>query len=175
MVVSTKHLMLLATIVGIAASPARADDLADVARQFKLPVPVVDTVLRNVDTYFASADSPANKMTNGLIKELALKTVKAHMNGLEEGGPGKSSETTAEEKNATYKVSLRTTRHEATETAECVDSTAVVTSSEGVPVIKDGGFTFDSVHPKVTTYSWKMIFCRTPQNGGTEFSEWQLK
>ncbi len=48
-------------------------------------------------------------------------------------------------------------------------------SSEGVPVIKEGSFAFDMVHPKVTSASWKMTFCRMPLNGGGDFTDWQLK
>jgi hypothetical protein len=170
-----KFSLLPAAIIVFSAATAQASDVADVARRFSLPTPVVETVIRNIDSFFASTEAPDNRMTSGLIKELALKAVKTHMGHLDEEGPGKASESSADEKNATYKVSLRTTRHEATETAECVDASATVTGSEGVPVIKDGAFTFDSVHPKTSSYSWKMTFCRTPLNGGSDFTDWQLR
>jgi hypothetical protein len=170
-----KFVLIPATIVLFLSAPVQASDITDVARRFSLPVPVVETVLKNIDNYFASTDAPDNRMTSGLFKDLALKAVKAHMSHLDEEGPGKASESTAEEKNATYKVTLRTTRHESTETAECVDANAVANASEGVPTIKEGAFSFDSVHPKTSGYSWKMTFCRTPLNGGGDFTDWQLR
>jgi hypothetical protein len=97
------------------------------------------------------------------------------MGRLDEENPGKATENSNEERNAIYKVSVRTTRHESTESAECVETTATASSSEGVPTIKDGNFSFDMVHPRVTSYSWKMAFCRMPINGGSDFTEWQLK
>jgi hypothetical protein len=158
-----------------AATPAFASDTGDIARRVSLSVPIVEMVLKNIDSYFESDDAPGNRLVAGTIKDLALKAVKSHIGHLEEETPGKATEQVAEDKNALYKVSLRTTRHESTETAECVDATATASSSEGVPVIKDGAFAFDMVHPHVTNYSWKMTFCRTPVNGGSDFTDWQLK
>ncbi|MDR3439168.1 hypothetical protein [Telmatospirillum sp.] len=175
----SKHLLSLTTLaitaVLLAAPAAKANDIGDVARRVSLPAPVVETVLKNIDSYFDSDDAPSNRMINGALKELALKAVKSHMGRLDEETPGKATETSSDDKNASYKVSLRTTRHESTETAECVDATAKVFSTEGVPVIRDGVFTFDMVHPRATSYSWKMTFCRMPINGGSDFTDWQLK
>lgn len=171
----TKFFLFPAAVLILAATSADASDNGAVAQHYNLPVPVVDTVLKNIDTFYASSDAPDNRMTSGLLKDLTLKTVKTHIGRLDEEGPGKASENIAEEKNATYKVSIRTIRHEATETAECVEASATVSGSEGVPVVKDGAFAFDTVHPKTTSYSWKMAFCRTPLNGGTDFTEWQLR
>lgn len=171
----TKFIVLPAAAFLLVAASAHASDTGDVARRYSLSVPVVESVLKNIDSFFASADAPDNRMTSGLLKDLALKTVKAHMSRLDEETPGKASENVVEDKNATYKVTVRTTRHEATETAECVETTATASGAEGVPVVKDGAFSFDSVHPKNTAYSWKMSFCRTPLNGGSDFTDWQLR
>ncbi|PKU26173.1 hypothetical protein [Telmatospirillum siberiense] len=171
----TKFIVLPAAVFLLAAASAQASDTGDIARRYNLSVPIVETVLKNIDSFFASADAPENRMTSGLLKDLALKTVKAHMSRLEEETPGKATENVAEEKNATYKVTVRTTRHEATETAECVEANATASGAEGVPVVKDGAFAFDSVHPKNTSFSWKMSFCRTPTNGGSDFTDWQLR
>jgi hypothetical protein len=171
----TKCFLLPAAAVLFATASAQASDSGDIARHYSLSVPIVESVLRNIDSFFASADAPDNRMTSGLLKDLALKTVKSHMGRLEEEGPGKASENVDEEKNATYTVSVRTTRHEATETAECVETNATVSGAEGVSVVKDGTFAFDTVHPKNSSYSWKMSFCRTPLNGGADYTEWQLR
>ncbi len=171
----TKFFVAPAAALLFAAASAEASDVGDVARHYNLSVPVVESVLKNIDSFFASPDAPDNRMTSGLLKDLSLKTVKTHMGRLEDEGPGKATENIAEEKNATYKVSVRTTRHESTETAECVEANATVSGAEGVPVIKDGAFAFDTVHPKTSAYSWKMAFCRTPLNGGADFTEWQLR
>jgi hypothetical protein len=167
--------LVMLPVLAFAGTPATASDIGDVAHRLNLSNPIVETVLKNIDSFFASAEAPDNRMTSGLLKELALKTVKAHMSHLDETGPGKATENIAEEKNATYKATLRTTRHESTETAECVETSATVSGAEGVPVIKDGAFMFDTVHSKTSSYSWKMTFCRTPTNGGADFSDWQLK
>lgn len=167
-------LPLAAAFVAAAATAAHANDVSDMAREYKMPVQVVETVFRNVDNYFAAADGPGNRLASGLVKDISLKAVKNRMSSLEESGPGKASESSAEEKNAVYKAVIKTTRHETTETGECVDNRATISSSEGVPVVKDGAFSYDLTHPKVSSYSWNMTFCRTPLNGGTDFSEWQL-
>jgi hypothetical protein len=173
--VSTIALLSLSAAAAVHGT-AKANDVSDVARQFNVPMPVVETVILNVDAYFASPDAPVNRMTSGIFKELALKAAKSRMSNLEDSTPGKSSESSVEERNAAYKATVRTIRHESSENAECVDNTETVTSSEGVPTIKDGSFVFDNTHPKVSSYSWKMTFCRTPLNGGgSDFTEWQLK
>jgi hypothetical protein len=171
----SKFVLLPAALLVFAAASAQASDISDVARRVSLPVPVVETVVKNIDTFFSSDNAPDNRMTSGLFKDLTLKAVKTHMGRLDEAGPGKASESTAEDKNATYKVTLRTTRHEATETADCVETTATASGSEGVAIIQDGAFTFDGVHPKTSSYSWKMTFCRTPLNGGGDYTDWQLR
>ncbi|MBF0094613.1 MAG: hypothetical protein HQL34_08725 [Alphaproteobacteria bacterium] len=165
---------LVAVSMMSAVGPAFASDVSDVAREQKLPVEVVESVLGNIDAFFASPEAPSNRMTSGLFKELALKAVKARMGSLEESGPGKASDASSEEKNATYSVSAKTTRHETTETGECVDNKVTATSSEGVPVVREGAFTFDLAHPKVGARSWTMSFCRTPVSGGTGYSDWKL-
>jgi hypothetical protein len=175
MPISFKLTPLMAAALVAVFGAAKASDLSDVARQLSLPIPVVETVLSNVDTYYASADAPANLQTSGIVKGLALKAVKDRMGSLADSTPGKSSDATDEERNATYKAVIRTTRHETSESAECVDNTATVSASEAMPVIKDGAFTFDAAHPKLTSHSWPMTFCRTPLNGGSDFSDWQLK
>lgn len=171
----SKVFVLPAAVLLAATTMAHAADTGDVARRYNLSVPIVETVLKNVDSYFASPDAPDNRLTIGLIKDLALKTVKTHMGRLDEEAPGKASENVSEDRNATYKVSVRTTRHEATETAECVETAVTASGSEGTPVVKDGAFAFDTVHPKLTSYTWRMSFCRTPLNGGSDFTDWQLR
>ncbi|CAA7619141.1 conserved exported hypothetical protein [Candidatus Terasakiella magnetica] len=151
--------------------PSWASDASDVAREMKLPVPVVDSTLAAVDTFFASASAPSNRMVSGAFKELALKAIRHRLGNLEDSVPGKSSDAAAEERNASYKASVRTTRHETTEARECVDNKVTLTASEGVPVIKDGAFIFDTTHPRVTTYGWDITFCRTPAASGG-FSDW---
>jgi hypothetical protein len=157
-----------------AAAPSLAGEASDIAREAKVPVPVVENVLSAIDTYFAAPEAPGNRLTSGIIKELALKATRSRMGSLAESLPGKSSDSSFEDKNATYTVSVRTVRHETTETGECVDNRATATASEGVPVVKDGSFGFDLVHPRVTSHSWSINFCRTPINGGSDFSEWKL-
>lgn len=170
-----KKALPVAAVLLAASHPAWAGETADIAKRFSLPVPIVETVLQNVDSYFDSSDAPDNRLTIGVIKELSLKTLKGHINHLDEEGPGRVTENSTERENATYKVAFRTTRHEATESAECVEAAAKITSVEGTSVVRDGAFTFDMVHPKTSTYSWKMTFCRTPINGGSDFSDWQMK
>lgn len=154
------------------AGTASANDASDVAREQKLPTAVVESVFQNIDAFFASPDAPGNRMTSGLFKEMAIKAVKNRMASLEDSGPGKASDASADEKNAVYKVTIKTTRHETTETGECVDNKVTASGSEGVPIVKEGIFTFDVAHPKVSSHSWPMSFCRIPVNGG--FTDWQL-
>ena len=168
---------LLLVVFGLAAAviarPSLASDASDVARETKLPVPVVETTIANVDDFFASAGAPSNRMVSGVFKELALKAIRNRLGNLEDSVPGKASEAAAEDKNATYKVAVRSTRHETTETNECVDNRVTLTGSEGVPVVKDGAFIFDLAHPRVTSTSWDVTFCRTPAAGGG-YSDWAL-
>ncbi|WP_231848950.1 hypothetical protein [Paramagnetospirillum magneticum] len=162
----------LVLAVGL-SSPSWASDASDVAREMKLPVPVVESTLLAVDGFFAAPAAPANRMVSGTFKELALKAIRHRMGNLEDSVPGKSSDAAAEDRNANYKVNVRTTRHETTESRECVDNKVTLTASEGVPVIKDGAFIFDTAHPRVTTHGWDITFCRTPAASGG-FSDWVL-
>ncbi|WP_096705050.1 hypothetical protein [Magnetospirillum sp. 15-1] len=173
---SPKSILSMAFGLGIAvamARPALASDASDVAREMKLPVAVVESTLSAVDSFFAAPTAPSNRMTSGTFKELALKAIRHRLGNLEDSVPGKSSDSAAEDRNATYKASVRTTRHETTEARECVDNKVTLTASEGVPVIKDGAFIFDTTHPRVTTHAWDITFCRTPAAGGG-FSDWAL-
>jgi len=163
---------LALTALGLmAALPALASEASDVARETKLPVAVVESTIANVDAFFASPAAPSNRMTSGILKEITLKAIRNRMGNLEDSVPGKASDNSAEEKNAVYKAQVRTTRHETTETRECVDNKVTLTGSEAVPVIKDGSFIFDTAHPRVTTTSWDVTFCRLPAAGGG-FSDW---
>lgn len=157
----------------LAAHPSLASDASDVARETKLPVPVVETTIANVDAFFGSAGAPSNRMVSGVFKEIALKAIRNRLGNLEDSTPGKTSDATAEEKNAIYKAVVRTTRHDTTEARECVDNKVTLTASEGVPVVKDGAFIFDVTHPKVSTTAWDITFCRTPSAGGG-YSDWAL-
>ena len=161
----------LAVVALAVTQPALASDASDVARETKLPVAVVETTIANVDAFFASSSGPSNRMVSGVVKETTLKAIRNRVANLEDSVPGKASEAGAEEKNASYKAVVRTTRHETTETRECVDNKVVLTGSEAVPAIKDGAFIFDTAHPRVTTTSWDVTFCRAPVAGGG-FSEW---
>ena len=152
---------------------AYAGDASDIARVNKLPVPVVENILVNVDALFASADAPTNRMISGVMKDLVLKVVKNRLANLDDAAPGKASDASDEDKNATYRVSVRTSRHDTSEASDCVENKVVLTSSEGVPVVKDGAFTFDMVHPRVSNWGWMMTFCRTATASG-EYSDWQL-
>jgi hypothetical protein len=154
-----------------AASPSLASDVGDVAREMKLPAAVVEGTFANVDAFFAAANGPANRLVSGTVKELALKAIRHRQGNLEDSAPGKASEASAEEKHAVYKAVVRTTRHETTETRECVDNKVTISGSEGVPAIKDGSFTFDTAHPRLSSYSWDLTFCRTPTSGGG-YSDW---
>lgn len=162
---------VLSAALALTAGTAQAGDAADIAREMKLPVPVVETALANVDAFYASASGPANRLTSGVVKELALKAIRHRMGNLEDSVPGKASESTAEEKNGIYKAMVKTTRHETTETRECVDNRVILTSSEALPVVKDGAFIFDTAHPRVASHTWDVSFCRTPNSGGG-FSDW---
>jgi hypothetical protein len=162
----------LALAIG-ASHSALASDASDVAREMKLPVPVVESTLAAVDGFFTAPTAPANRMVSGTFKELALKAIRHRMGNLEDSVPGKASDSAAEDRNATYKANVRTTRHETTEARECVDNKVTLTASEGVPVIKDGAFIFDTTHPRVTTHGWDITFCRTPLAAGG-FSDWAL-
>ena len=168
-----KSLFISSGFVAASLGGAWASDASDVARTTKLPASVVDNVLSNVDDYFASADAPANHMVSGIVKELVLKAVKNRMSNLEDAAPGKSSDQAFEDKYATYRASVRTTSHNTSETRDCVDNKISLTNSEGVPVVKDGQFAFDLVHPRVTNWSWMMTFCRAATSNG-EFGEWQM-
>ena len=163
--------LALPTLCLLAALPALANEASDVARETKLPVPVVESTMANVDSFFASQAAPSNRMVSGVLKEITLKAIRNRMGGLEDSVPGKASEASAEEKNAVYKAQIRTTRHETTETRECVDNKVTLTGSEAVPVVKDGAFIFDTAHPRVTSTSWDVTFCRVPAAGGG-YSDW---
>lgn len=167
----------VAAVSGLLActAAAHASDVSDVAREMKLPVPVVDMVFRTVDGFYASADAPANRLSSGTMKELTLKAVKSRLGNMEDSQPGKSNESSAEERNAVYKAQVKTTRHETSESGECVDNTVTLIASEAQPVVRDGQFGFDSARPKVSSAAWKMTFCRSPINGGTDYSDWQVK
>ncbi|MCR6629841.1 MAG: hypothetical protein NVV74_07190 [Magnetospirillum sp.] len=166
---------LPAAILLLSAStlPASASEVGDVAREMRLPAPVVEAVFANVDAYALSADGPANRLMTGVLKEAALKAVKSRLGGLDDAGPGKASEYSAEERNATYKAVVRTTRRDSTEAGECVENKVSLTSTEALPVVKDGAFTFDGAHPRTTGYSWPLTFCRSRTTGG-DFSDWTL-
>lgn len=168
---SLLRITALSAALALTAGAALAGEAADIAREMKLPASVVETALANVDAFYGSASAPANRLTSGVVKELALKAIRHRMGNLEDSVPGKASESAAEEKNGTYKAVVKTTRHETTETRECVDNRVTLTSSEALPVIRDGAFTFDTARPRVATHTWDLSFCRTPNSGGG-FSDW---
>lgn len=159
-------------LLTLAAAPALAGEAADVAREMRLPTPVAEDVFAQVDTYAASADGPANRLMTGVLKEVALKAIKSRLGSLDDTGPGKASEYSAEERNAVYKAVVRTTRRDSSETGECVENKVTLSSSEALPVVKDGTFTFDTAHPRTTSHSWPLTFCRT--NSGSGYSDWKL-
>ena len=165
--------LVAASLLVLVPACVRADEAADIARVAKLPVPVVDNVLKNIDAFLASADAPYNRLVSGQFKDQTLKAVKARLGSLDDAAPGKSNETGFEERNATYRISVRTTSHNASETKECVDNKVTLTANEAVPAVKDGQFTFDNVHPHTTNWSWGITFCRAAASNG-EFGEWQL-
>ncbi|MGE5476327.1 MAG: hypothetical protein ACM3Q1_06710 [Bacteroidales bacterium] len=159
-------------LVALAPLPAFASEAADVAREMRLPVPVVEDVFANIDAYADSANGPANRLMTGVLKDVTLRAVKSRLGGLDDAGPGKASEYSSEERNAVYKAVVRTTRRDSSEAGECVENKVTVTSSEALPVVKDGAFTFDAAHPRTTSASWPISFCRT--RAGSEFGEWKL-
>lgn len=169
------HKSVAPVLVGLAllaaAPSAFASDASDVAREMKLPVPVVESTFTAIDAFFAAPNGPANRLASGTVKEMTLKAIRSRMNNLDDSVPGKISDASVEEKNAVYRAVVRTTRHDTTEARECVDNTVTVTGSEGVPVVKDGSFTFDTAHPRASSTSWGLSFCRTPNAGGG-YSEW---
>ena len=168
-----KHSSIAAVVLACLSGSAHASDASDIARISKVPASVVDSVLTNVDAYFTSADAPSNRMVSGILKDLVLKVVKNRLGGLDDAAPGKSSDSTYEDKNAIYRAVVRTTSHNTSETRDCVENKVVISSSEGVPVIKDGLFGFDTIHPRTTNWGWSMTFCRTASSNG-DFGEWQL-
>ncbi|OIQ93098.1 hypothetical protein GALL_249070 [mine drainage metagenome] len=157
----------------LAAGPALASDAADIARVDGLPQAVVDDVLTNVDGYFQSANAPSNHLMIGMLKDLTLKAIKSNMSNLSDSTPGTNVNSSDEEKNATYTVTIRTTRHDTSETSECVANKMTLSTSESVPAVKDGQFIFDQEHPRVTTWDWMETFCRRPTGNG-DFTGWQL-
>lgn len=168
-----KSLSCAALCVAVGFCPAYASDSSDIARVTKLSAPVVDAVLQNVDAYFAAPDAPLNHLTSGILKDLTLKVIKNRLSNLDDAAPGKGSDSTFEDKNAIYRAAIRTTSHNTSETRDCVENKISLTSSEGLPVVKDGVFGFDTVHPRVTNWGWNVTFCRTATSAG-EFSDWQL-
>lgn len=168
-----RPLALVALAAFIVPSAVSASEASDVARETRLPLAVVENVFANVDAYATSADAPANRLMTGVLKEVALKAMKSRLGSLDDSGPGKASDASAEEGHGTYKANVRTTRRDSTETGECVENRATIGSAEALPVVKDGSFTFDAAHPRVTSYSWTVTFCRARANGG-DFSDWQL-
>jgi len=171
MPVASRSILPLTAVLAVLAAPALASDASDVAREVRLSVPVVETTFAQVDAFYAAPNGPANRLTSGLVKDLSLKAIRNRVSNLEDSVPGKVSETSAEEKHSTYRVAVRTTRHETTEAQDCVDNRVTVTVSEELPAIKDGTFTFDGVHPKISTQSWDIGFCRSPLAGGG-WSDW---
>lgn len=164
--------LLACSLLILAASPALAGEAADVAREMRLPPTVVEDVFTQVEAYAASAEGPANRLMTGVLKEVALKAVKSRLGNLDDAGPGKASESSAEERNAVYKAVVRTTRRDSSEAGECVENKVTLTSSEALPVVKDGAFTFDAAHPRTTSHTWPLSFCRTRVGG--DFGEWKL-
>ncbi len=170
---SSKVISLAALLLAAGPGIAYAGDAGDVAAETKLPVAVVENIFTNVDAFFASPGAPSNRMTSGVFTDLTLKAVGNRMGALEDAAPGKVSNSSDEESNATYRAAVRTTSHDTSETSECVGNTVSLTASEGVPTIKDGSFVFDTAHPRVSTWGWTMTFCRTPIASGGH-SAWTL-
>lgn len=165
--------LLPVALFTLAAVPALAGETADVAREMRLPVPVVDAVFANVDAFVAAPQGPANRLMAGALKEVTLKAVRSRLSNLDDSAPGKSSEASADNGDSTYKASVRTTRRDSSESGECVDNTVTITSAEAPPVVKDGAFAFDTAHPRVSSTSWQLGFCRVRSAGG-EFGPWTL-
>ena len=170
---SSKVISLAAILLAAAPGAARAGDAADVAGETKLPIAVVENVFTNVDAFFASTDAPGNRLTSGIFKDITLKAVHSRMDSLGDAAPGKVSDSSDEETNATYRAAVRTTSHDTSETSECVANKVTLNASESVPAVKDGAFVFDGAHPHVTTWGWTMTFCRT-QTASGEHSSWKL-
>ncbi|HTH16781.1 MAG TPA: hypothetical protein VL974_09025 [Magnetospirillum sp.] len=168
-----KRVALALLALPLANASALASDASDVAREMRLPVAVVEDAFANVDAYANSPEGPANRLATGVLKELALKAFKNRLGNLDDSGPGKGSDASAEERNAVYKANVRTTRRDATEASECAENKVTVSSSEALPVVKDGSFTFDAAHPRITSRSWTATFCRARTAGG-DFGEWKL-
>lgn len=165
--------LLAVSLLCVAATPALAGEAADVAREMRLPVAVVEDVFAQVDAYAASAEGPANRLMTGVLKEVTLKAVKSRLGNLDDAGPGKASEYSSEERNAVYKAVVRTTRRDSSEAGECVENKVTVSASEALPSVKDGAFTFDTAHPRTTSAGWPITFCRT-RTGSGDFSPWAL-
>lgn len=164
--------LLAVSLLCVAAAPALASEAADVAREMRLPVAVVEDVFAQVDAYAASAEGPANRLMTGVLKEVTLKAVKSRLGNLDDANPGKASEYSSEERNAVYKAVVRTTRRDSSEAGECVENKVTVSASEALPSVKDGAFTFDTAHPRTTSANWPLSFCRT--RVGSDFTEWKL-
>ena len=169
---SFRALPAAALLAGL-AGPALASEASDVARETRLPVAAVETVFATLDAFYASAQAPLNRQTSGQAKELVLKALKHRVANLDDAVPGKASDATLEERAATYRAEVRTTRHETTESRDCVDNKVTLTVSESVPAVKDGAFVFDGAHPRVTGTSWAVTFCRAPLAAGG-WSDWAL-
>lgn len=157
----------------LAAGPAFASDVSDIAREMSLPTAVVEDAIAHVNAYYGSPDAPMNRMTIGVVKKLTLRAMRSRIGNLEDSTPGKMSEDSSDEYNGTYRAQIRTTRHDTSEASECVENRVTLTSSEATPSVRDGGFTFDSTHPRQTQYNWTATFCRIPGAGGT-FGPWTL-
>jgi hypothetical protein len=168
----TAKLAAATAVFCLLSGAAMASDAADIARTSKLPQPVVESVLTNVDAYFTSPSAPSNQMMSGIVKGLALKAIKSQMGNLDEATPGKTSDASDEEKSATYRAAVRISQRNTSESSDCVENKVTLTSSEGIPLVKDGAFTFDMVHPRVTNWDWKLTFCRTAGSNG-DYSDWQ--
>jgi len=156
-----------------AVAPALASDASDVAREQRLPVPAVEAVFANVDTFFEGPAAPANRLMSGVVKEQVLKALRHRVANLEDAVPGKASDSAFEDRGATYRAQVRTTRHETTEASECVDNKVTVTATEAVPAVKEGAFVFDATHPRSSTTAWDIRFCRTPLPSGG-WADWAL-
>lgn len=168
-----KRVALALFALPLAGGAALAGDASDVAREMRVPVAVAEDVFANVDAYVNGPEGPANRLATGQLKELALKAFKNRLGNLDDSGPGKASEASSEERNATYKAVVRTTRRDSTEASECAENKATISAAEALPVVKDGAFTFDTAHPRITSHSWTATFCRARTAGG-DFGDWKL-
>lgn len=163
-----------ALALSVVSVPAFASDSSDVAREMQVPASVADNVFVNVDAFMAAAEAPGNRLMSGVIKQVALRAIKDRIANLDDSGPGKASDASSDEAHAVYKASVRTTRRDSTEAGECVGNRVSLTGSEALPIVKDGHFTFDTTHPRVTSYSWDLTFCRNATSGG-DYTDWVLK